>query len=939
MGTKMEAAEPSQGGIATRGRSRLRKLWRLGVPEGRHAGPMRMRDRIKTVLSGAVIVGLAVGGGLVATAVPSQAATHGAGYDIGDGWIGQEMIGGVATYCLQITASPPTGNSYFDRNMAYPTMSALDNARVNMVVSTHGQKNNDNWASAVHLYVWSVADTAEYNSHGMSGDDYYIARVPSGQRADVRAKLAQIRSEAAGISAPATTGGGTGLFDFRVDGTNNYLGTLVVSLTPSNASGTVTLTNGIFDTGSNTMAGVTNGMVIPVRGVPPEDGSDYKISATGTFTGTTSGWVGEIGVYRTPGQQDTAGPGPSTVPTQFNVSGSDPTLRTPIFQPVVGTQVASKFVETGEEFVDTLNFSTVPDAAGLNNEWYRNRAGRYAPITAVGTLYGPSLYPFVESDAAPANVPVAATGITVSTTPEEGPTISYTGKSGVVSDEAGYYTWVWEIRAEDQATNVQRFLPADYHFTDRFGQVAETHITPSKLHISTELTKAEVGIGDGLTDEVTVALRDGGWLSESGSRVPVTLTGTAFYSETEPAMADNAPEGAEVIGTTKLTMDRQGTAESESVKMPMRAGYVTFQWCLVAADQPEEHRGKFTEVCDLYGLPLETAKIVAPVVTTQAKVEATRFDPIHDTAIVNGLVPENSVLEFSLYKKIVAGDAKRDADGNLTEELWTQEEVDALGDQAVCEAVNRVVPPDNGTSRIATTGRVPVNAGMNDAAEYDSPNVWVDANGTYWWVESLIHVDPETGTETVIHVGECGLPNETTTVKDPTVTTKATAEVMVGEDAFDTAVVEGSLPGNDSGLRTELTFEAFQKQGETPTCTAENRVFNLTEPVLVEEAGEFPSATVQFEKAGVYYWVETLTYVNSETGEKTIVHVGECGLPDETTKVKATPVIPFVPTTPAALAHTGVTIAPFAGIAVLLFVGAGVLFWVRSRRKAAASAE
>lgn len=581
----------------------------------------------------------------------------------------------------------------------------------------------------------------------------------------------------------------------------------------------------------------------------------------------------------------------------------------------MGTQVASKFVAEGEEFSDLLRFDTAADDMGLNNPWRTNAAGRYMPLTAQGTLYGPFLAQPVEADDVPENAPIAATGITVTTTAEEGPTIEYTADSGLLSQEAGFYTWVWEIRQSDQSAagpNVQQFLPADYHFKDRFGQVVETSITPTNLAITTQLTEGVIGIGQDVADEVTVASFGGGWIQADGGRVPATLTGTAYYSETEPALADDAPAGAEVVDTVSLTVNRNGSVTSDSVTMPIKEGYVTFQWCLIEANQPAEYQGMLAEVCDAYGQASETVQVIAPTVTTEAKQIATKHDAIFDTAIVDGPVPNDTVVSFELFKKPVEGDFKRDSGGNVSSDQWTAAEVAALGSDAVCTVENRVTQ----------TAGVAVTPGNNTAARYDSPEVFVDDEGTYWWIESLVHVP----SDTVIRVGECGLSNETTIVEEPSVTTKATQDVFVGEKAHDTATVTGPIPGADSGVVTELTFEAFEKNGSNAVCTDSNRVHNLDDPIVVTGAGDYASAKVTFEKAGTYYWVETLAYV-FENGDREIVHQGECGLPDETTKVTDRPV----------LALTGMTgeVTPFgwgAGIGVALLAAAGMVLFVARRR-------
>lgn len=133
--------------------------------------------------------------------------------------------------------------------------------------------------------------------------------------------------------------------------------------------------------------------------------------------------------------------------------------------------------------------------------------------------------------------------------------------------------------------------------------------------------------------------------------------------------------------------------------------------------------------------------------------------------------------------------------------------------------------------------------------------------------------------------------------------------------------------------------------GKEATCTVDNRVFNLDKPVTVTKAGEYKSEKVVFKKKGTYYWVETLTYIHKD-GTKEKVHEGECGLPNETTKVVDKPVVP--PTTPdekpatQLLASTGSdgTQALIWGAVALVAAAAGAgLLAYRHRKLSVASRE
>lgn len=882
------------------------------------------RRKLASLAVAAAVALTALTGGVLASPEPANAAgAPGAGgyWTPAGGWLGNYIAAnGTRVYCIDVLidsigSGGDAGNvsSSISPESGTRAVSGAELQMMNYAITVHGQTGDPVTAAAVSAYVYNFTSQNWYGNGA-----HYISGPNSG------AILSAYNAIAADTAANynAGSGSGTGVMSFAVDPANNYLGTLnVTGLSPAGAVGSVTLTNGVFtDTGLATRDGVTNNSSYPVVGVPPTDDTvEYKISAQGAFT-AVGGYASNVRIH-SDAPQRTAGPGERSG-SNFNLVASDPAPRSTKFLPVVGTRVASKLLAEGEELVDVLTFSTAPDANGVNNPWRtRNQGTMFAQITGRGSIYFTGVTPPVEADEPPANAMLVASDIMVTTTAEGGPNIEYTVPSGYVAEEPGYYTWVWEILQSDQTAsspNVQQLLPEGYHFKDRFGQVVETSIAPSNLAISTELTKTEAGIGQQVADQVTVQPHGGGWIQADGGRVPVTLTGTAYYSPTLPELSDTPPTDAEVVGNLSLTANKPGTTESSSITLPLKEGYVTFQWCIVEANQPAEYQGMIKESCDKYGQTSETVKLIAPTVTTQAKEIATIHDPIFDTAFVDGPVPDDTVLVFELYKKPAVGDHKY-VDGEISDEVWTQDELDELGDDALCTVSNRVTRTDS----------VSVAAGDNDGVSYDSPTVMVDSTGVYWWVESLIHVP----SETVIRAGECGLPNETTKVEEPTVTTKAVQTVYTDEkEAFDTAIVTGPIPGADTGIRAELTFRVYEAKyvNGVAVCDASNLIHNLDTPIVVTGAGEYKSEKVQLDKPK-NHWQEVFTYV-FPNGDKEVVHEGECGLENETTYSKVRPV----------LALTGSTGAPTGlayglGVAGLLAVlGAAAFFVVRRRSQLAA---
>ncbi|MDT3767801.1 hypothetical protein QS713_06975 [Gleimia hominis] len=254
---------------------------------------------------------------------------------------------------------------------------------------------------------------------------------------------------------------------------------------------------------------------------------------------------------------------------------------------------------------------------------------------------------------------------------------------------------------------------------------------------------------------------------------------------------------------------------------------------------------------------------------TQAVPEAFVGEDFHDKAIVEGTVPEGMKIGFELFKQ--------------------------TGDKPVCEPSNLVF-----SSKFVDADK---------PGEYKSEVTRASEPGKYYWVESAYD---KNGAR--IHRGECGAKNETTRVKGLEVTTKAVPEVELGDPAHDTAIVKGKVPSGAT-----VGFEAFKQTGDKPVCEPGNRVFKSSKNTPLKGAGEYESETTVFKEEGTYYWVET---VFDHAGK--VLHRGECGLPNETTRVVKTPERP--------LAKTGAQVMGVAlGALAVTGLGAGAYYTARRR--------
>lgn len=289
------------------------------------------------------------------------------------------------------------------------------------------------------------------------------------------------------------------------------------------------------------------------------------------------------------------------------------------------------------------------------------------------------------------------------------------------------------------------------------------------------------------------------------------------------------------------------------------------------------------------GLPEETTRIGRPEVSTLAQERVVAGDPMVDTARVTGEIAANDgaswELVFTGYLAPEEDDAfdAGDAAGEETEGAADAEGAESPAADA--ESAPDAAPVCDDANRIFTTDPVPVEG----PGEIDSPPVVADADwaGRVWWVETLWLVQGEE--RTAVHEGACGIPDETTLVTTPRITTEATEFAAVGDEIRDTARLTGELSARE-GTAYDVVFAGYRGDPaltgtEEAECADDERLFE-TAPVPVDGPGDIvsPPVTALPEYGGTIWWVETLRITDAD-GTRDVVR-GTCGLPGETTTVQ-----------------------------------------------------
>lgn len=240
--------------------------------------------------------------------------------------------------------------------------------------------------------------------------------------------------------------------------------------------------------------------------------------------------------------------------------------------------------------------------------------------------------------------------------------------------------------------------------------------------------------GGPFVDDVSFATTAGEWpRGEDGSYLPVSARAAVYRTETEPVPTSSPPPEEAVAGELALVTDPatgpEGPYTVRSEWTMAEPGFYTAVWTIRGEDQSEvvrRHLGDDFVWTEQFGERSQVTMV--PSIATQAQPAAVVGEPISDTIRVSAPIPADGLR--------VAGAVYRAAEG--------------VPPEASCVTENLVW--ESAWIDVATPGDHVVTAPAIELA------------GTYYWQERAVDRTGET-----VHVGVCGIPNETTTVSAPDV--------------------------------------------------------------------------------------------------------------------------------------------------------------------------
>lgn len=355
--------------------------------------------------------------------------------------------------------------------------------------------------------------------------------------------------------------------------------------------------------------------------------------------------------------------------------------------------------------------------------------------------------------------------------------------------------------------------------------------------ITTKVSKEQVSINEEFTDTATI----NGEI-ESGDYV----TFDAY------APVDGAPnaQGAKLLDSERVNIPAKDVTASQNgqainVTSPKthatEGGNVYWKATLHRAN------GTVLATHDL-GVGGETVQVKYPTITTHVSSTSVGVgEDFYDTAEIKGVVHAGDFVVFRAYD---AAGEKPDTNASL---LLKDQKVNITAAQAEASAQNKTVTVKSKTVNTMNSGNV-------------------------YWKATLYD---RQGRQLATH--DLGLPEETVTVRPPTITTQVTkTKVKPSEEFSDKATISGKvLKGS------YVTFTAYDAVSGDPDTNAPKLLDNVR--VNIKDADAEASATKSFtvtspvthtDKSGSVYWVAALW---SPQGKQLATH--ELGLPSETVQV------------------------------------------------------
>lgn len=332
-----------------------RALCTASAPQPQRANRSRSKYLIVWVIAVALI-------SVVMVALPQRSQAAHAVISIGPGYqipnpYRDSIIGGFRApdgtilYCLEWGKESPTGPNdpvlNIESAKEYASLSPLEIARVNYLITRWGQTESNEQAAAVAMAIWMRYPGSI--DPFFSEHRFVRASIPDAQLRESIAQRAREMNAEADLFTPIVREA-AGAVAIVPDAEDPRAGEVTVTGLPEETLGTLQITGAIFDnTTAYSAAGIAEGEVLRYTAVPEENGqSSHEISVEGVFI--TPGQPGdEIIVWRTPDSFQDLAQSSQVIPDfQFSLTSA---VEIPLPQGQTG---AETLANTGSAWGSTL---------------------------------------------------------------------------------------------------------------------------------------------------------------------------------------------------------------------------------------------------------------------------------------------------------------------------------------------------------------------------------------------------------------------------------------------------------------------------------------------------------------------------------------------------------------------------------------------------------
>lgn len=305
----------------------------------------------------------------------------------------------------------------------------------------------------------------------------------------------------------------------------------------------------VFDaTGTKTYTGTTAST--PITGIKWHSTGNGKVNATVKYDNLTASVVGM------------AAPGGGNQTVIFDTAKvTSKTVESPSWDVIfdfrpqgVSNVESAKIVDSGADLTDTFTPNADPNYG--DGKWL-NIDGTDVPVNYRASVYYVSaLAPAEQSE----TVPEGAELIKSVTVKADGPETVITANAGAAPKD-GFYTWVWEVKADDLDADWSKYIKAD--FADGYGLADETTSVRHPAQIDSQLSVRDTKAGTYLVDDVFV--------TGMPSNHP-NFEGAAGFKADEKEISHEVlffPAGLEVTQANRDKAEKIG----ETVTIPAKNGF------------------------------------------------------------------------------------------------------------------------------------------------------------------------------------------------------------------------------------------------------------------------------------------------------------------------------------------------------------------------------